>query len=271
MTKLSATSALVQLWAQQDCYQTKPARQYLSQLDLDEGRILHEQCRTVWPYYDEVIKNRKFGVAHLIGQCCSEKIEGQQLVIAGAGLDALGIETAERYAHVSVFELDRVNMDLKALLAADINMDSRQRLHFIEIYITDSVFLRKRLVENGWDPQTPTLLVLEGISYYLPEESIRKMAHIIRPKWIVFEFLKEEWEISAERAEIPRKVFDIIADRCGSPCIERYDYPTVERLFDMPVTSRHSMKQLENMRTGANRIFPTAESGWIEVCLLADP
>jgi len=73
MMNLSSTSALVLLWAQQECYQSKKARHYLSRLDLEEGKALYGQCQEVWPYYDEVIKNWKFGVFSLIEKCCSEK------------------------------------------------------------------------------------------------------------------------------------------------------------------------------------------------------
>lgn len=92
MQKLSSTSALVLLWAQQECYKSKKAKDYLSQIDLEEGKTLYEQCKYACPYYDEVIKNRKFGVFNLIKKSFSNKINIPQLVIAGAGLDALGIE-----------------------------------------------------------------------------------------------------------------------------------------------------------------------------------
>ena len=42
-------------------------------------------------------------------------------------------------------------------------------------------------------------------------ESIRKLAKAVRPQRVIFEFLKEEREIAADRAEIPRRVFDLIA------------------------------------------------------------
>lgn len=60
MLKLSSTSALVLLWAQQECYQSKKAKYYLSQLDLEDGKILYERCKEICLYYNEVIKNRKF-------------------------------------------------------------------------------------------------------------------------------------------------------------------------------------------------------------------
>jgi hypothetical protein len=70
------------LWGQQECYQSKRAKDYLNQLDLEEGKVLYEQCQEYGPHYGEVIKNRKFGIFRLIERCCSAKIKGQQLVIA---------------------------------------------------------------------------------------------------------------------------------------------------------------------------------------------
>ena len=148
MSKLSSTSALVLLWAGQECYKSKKAMEFLNQLDLEEGRDLYEKCEEICPYYDEVIKNRKDGVFNLIKKSFSNENNNFQLVIAGAGLDALGIEVTEHYANTKVFELDNENTEFKYNL--------------------------------------------------------------------------------------------------------------------------YSMKFLEQMRTGSNKYFPTEESGWIEVCLLAD-
>ncbi|MBW1679019.1 MAG: class I SAM-dependent methyltransferase, partial [Deltaproteobacteria bacterium] len=133
MSRLSSTSELVLLWARKECYQSKKARDYLKQLDLEEGKTLYERCKEVWPYYDEVIKNRKFGVFTLIKKYCTEKINCQQLVIAGAGLDALGIEVTEHYPHVKVFELDKENMDFKSHLFAKLGNKSTANITFIEI------------------------------------------------------------------------------------------------------------------------------------------
>ncbi len=52
--------------------------------------------------------------------------------------------------------------------------------------------------------------------------------------------------------------------------INRYNYSGIEKLFDnMAIRNKCSMKCLEKMRTGSNKYFPTENSGWIEVCLLA--
>ncbi len=66
MLKLSATSALVMLWAGEGCCRSERGRCYLGGLDLSGGRELYRRCNEVWPHYAEVIRNRKFGVFRLL-------------------------------------------------------------------------------------------------------------------------------------------------------------------------------------------------------------
>ena len=90
MLKLSSTSALVLLWAGQECYKSKQARAFLDQLDLEEGRSLYEQCEKVCFYYDEVIRNRKFGVFNLINKYASS----ENSMFQASALSAVNIRVA---------------------------------------------------------------------------------------------------------------------------------------------------------------------------------
>ena len=271
MLKLSSTSALVLLWAKQGWYQSKQTMGYLNQLDLEEGKTLYEQARDICPYYDEVIKNRKFGVFTLIGKCCTGKINCQQLVIAGAGLDALSIEATMHYPHLNVFELDKENMDIKSHLVAKSGNNSKGNITFIEANLLDASEVYKSLCAHGWDPVRPTLFIFEGISYYLPTDSIKNLVQVINPGWTIFEFLKKDEEVASDRVDIPRKVFGLISDLCELSNICQYNCSQLETLFsNTSIVTKYSMKQLEEMRTGSNRYFPTEDSGWIEVCLLVN-
>lgn len=271
MLKLSSTSALVLLWARQECYQSKRARDYLSQLDLEDGKILYERCKEICTYYDEVIKNRKFGVNNLVKKYFTEKIGSRQLVIAGAGFDALGIEVMELYPHVKVFELDKENMNIKSRLATKLDNESKRNIMFIEVNLLNISDVYRSLTAHGWDPIRPTLLIIEGISYYLPTESIQKLVQVINPNWTIFEFLKQDEEIATDRVNIHKKVFGLISSLCELSHIGQYNYSQLEKLFNnISILAKYSMKRLEEMRTGSNRFFPTEDSGWIEVCLLAN-
>ena len=269
MKPLSSTSALVLLWAGQECYQGTWARDYLGQLNLEDGRNLYERCRKICPYYGEVIKNRKFGVFHLVQQCLAEGAGNPQLVIAGAGFDALGLEIAELYPHVKVFELDKENMNVKSRLATASGRVAHGNIVFIEANLLNAAEVQRSLSACGWNSDDTTLLVLEGISYYLPTGAIQKLVHITKPHCVIFEFLKRDEDVAAKRVHIPREVFGLISNLCGLTNICKYRARQLGQVFDaLSVSARYSMKQLEKMRTGSNRFFPTEDSGWIEVCLL---
>lgn len=235
MLKLSSTSALVLLWARQECYQSKRARDYL------------------------------------IKKYFTKKTGSQQLVIAGAGFDALGIEVMELYPHVKVFELDKENMNIKSRLATKLGNESKRNITFIEVNLLNISDVYRSLSAHGWDPIRPTLLIFEGISYYLPTESIQKLVQVINPNWTIFEFLKQDEEIATDRINIPKKVFGLISSLCELLHIGQYNYSQLEKLFNnISILTKYSMKRLEEIRTGSNRFFPTEDSGWIEVCLLAN-
>ena len=269
MIKLSSTSALVLLWLQQECFSTKTALEYLNQLDMEEGEILYEQCHAICPYYSEVIKNRKFGVLNSVKKYFDENPRHRQLVIAAAGLDALGIEITELYPVVKVFELDSENMNIKSDLLSAIGGGQKRNIKFIQTNLLDYSGVRENLITNGWDPAEPTLLIFEGISYYLTVESTQKLFEIINPQRIVLEFLKHDDDIAFDRVAIPKKVFRKIAELCTLPDILQYKSNELDKHFrPYTIIDKYGMTRLEKMRTGANKYFPSESSGWIDICVL---
>lgn len=269
MYKLSSTSALVLLWAKNECYKSKNAKAYLDLLDLESGNKLYEECNKIWQFYNEVIKNRKFGVIELIKKALSESKDIKQIIIAGAGLDALGIEIIEYFPNLKVFELDLENMETKSHLFSKINSHSKS-ISFITVNLSNNKEVERELLKNEWNPKKQTLLIMEGISYYLTSETIKELIETIKPKRIVFEFLKQKEDITSERSIIADEVFGLISNQCDCPKIIRYDYPQIERSFHRPILIKQSMKHLEKERVGINKHFPTKNSGWIDVCLLGE-
>jgi len=312
--KLSSTSALVLLWSGREHLRGRAARAYFDRLDLEEGRTLRDRCEAVCPYYAEVIRNRKHGVLNFIGQALAAAgDEPAQVVIAGAGLDPLGLELAERHPDVAVFEIDRENMDVKQKLFREggatqgphVSQASEpaqswgssqgsqkpqehQASHtpsvaLVTADLADAAAVRRGLVEAGWRPGRFTVLLLEGVSYYLAPEALRALVATVRPDAFVVEYLKPAAAIASDRAAIPEQVFGVIAQACALPEIRRHDTTTLRALLDeadegdkagerrgggLTVVARHGMAALERQRTDANRFFATEDSGWIEVALM---
>lgn len=268
MTKLSSTSALVLLWTGQEPYKSKLAKDYFNALDLTPGLTLFKTCNEICPYYNEVILNRKFGVFKLISECLNNNKNINQVIIAGSGLDPLGIEITEFYPRLKVFELDTENMDVKSGIFTKLSDTSGEKIPFITVDLLNSSEVYERLKLHDWNPYEHTLLILEGISYYLPIESLQNLFKVIEPDRTVFEYLKQKEEIYAEQNDIAEKVFGIISEECGGPNIIRYSSSNIKDQFGSPVLTRYNMKELEMLRNGSNKYFPDEKSGWIEVCLL---
>ncbi len=267
--KLSSTSALVLLWAGREHLSGNLAKAWLDTLNLDEGRSLFAACNEICPYYAEVICNRKYGVRMFIAETLTAG-KVTQVVIAGAGLDPLGIDLAETYPEVRIFEVDRDNMEAKKHVYAELHHGVvNNHPTFVTADLADAATTRKALRAQGWNPETSTVLVLEGISYYLAAESLQNLVRTLHPHRIVCEYLKPEEQIAADRVMIPQQVFDLIARQCELPEIRRYDAAALGQLLDgMCVMQRMSMSALEKARTAKSRYFPAEESGWIEVSLL---
>lgn len=264
--KLSSTSALVLLWAGREHLRGASARAYLDRLDLEEGRALLAACDAACPYYAEVIRNRKHGVREFVKGCIAEAgVSATQVVIAGAGLDPLGIDLVETHPGLRVFEVDRENMSRKA---DAVSATGGVPPVFVEADLGDVAAVSGSLRFAGWNPLQSTVLVLEGITYYLEPATLRALADALRPRAVVAEYLKPADRIDALRASIPDAVFGRIAGDCALPAIHRHDADGLAVLLGMRLRDRRGMMELERARTNANRWFPADASGWIEVALL---
>ena len=269
MVKLSSTSALVLLWAKQNCYTTLQAKEFLEQLDLKEGVFLYEEIKSkIWEHYDEVIKNRKFGIAKHIKDVVRIQPE-TQIIIAGAGYDPLGIELVSTYPKVTVFELDRDNMKEKDSLIKKIPSIDYSRLQFLTIDLTQAEDIYKALLNSNWKENHPTLLVFEGISYYLSPRELKKIVSNIPVEHIIIEFLNFSGSLSQEYASIAQKVFSFIQQQCNLPDIQMYNIDTLTQLLAPLSVKKHlTMSDLEYARHKKQHFFSEENNGWIEILTL---
>jgi hypothetical protein len=270
---LSATSALVLLWSGPEPYTSREAGRYRDLLDLSAGVPLHELCTGIWRHYGEVIKNRKHCIMELMEQCAAADNGLCQVVVVGAGLAPLGVEWKARHPSSAVFELDGTNMGLKRRLVSSLGEESLEGMHFICVDLVDAGLVEERLAESGWSRGEPTLLIMEGITYYLPRDVVRRLVmlfrHAGRRSRAILEYLKPEGAISPDRRWIPAGIFGTIRDACGAPPIARFSRREIASWPGVGQLAVRSMSEIERGRTGRNEHFPTDESGWIELSMLA--
>ena len=108
--QLSATSAMVLLWAKEEIYQTGYAKQYLDTVDLEAGHPLRLECEKAWENCHEILRNRKHTIFNLIKNNLNKT---HQLIILASGLDPLALKVLDINSKTKIFEIDICNMDVK--------------------------------------------------------------------------------------------------------------------------------------------------------------
>lgn len=274
VTNLESTSALVLLWAGGDIHRNFLPSEFRKFLSLESGKELHFKCNQIWPNYSEVIKNRKRCVLDLVQmEIRNDKLV--QVIILGAGMDTLSLEILSQNRDVKIFEID-YSMERKKTIIEKIDFTIFNSLSLISSNLKNSKDLLKSLKKSGWNPKNSTLVVLEGISYYLSQTEMEKILKIFQSKnkknHIILEYLLTEDLVSKRMGLIPKKIFDLIANDTGLSFITRYNQDKIKKMIKIlngSIVKRFTMKEMELKRTGNNVFFKRTKSGWIEVSYIS--
>ncbi len=270
LTRLSDTSALVTLLAGDDVHTSAYSSRYRVLLDLSAGRSLLRRCTAVWPHLNELVKNRKKCILEETLRCIGAGTN--QVIILGSGLDPLSLEIVSRTEGVHVYEVDAEQMDTKRELVGKAAPEAAGRITCVAADLARPPEVVRKVTAAGWDGSASSVLVLEGISYYLRQPDLWAILSLFgedSTNDILMEYMVPPNMIAPERAQIPDGVFGVILQSLDYPMsIARFGHEEVrsraEKINGL-VVRRHTMRSIEFSRTGANRHFPTDESGWIEV------
>lgn len=264
--KISATSALVLNWTTADVWRTKAAQDYFRNLDLQEGDDLLQRFSEREHYmHTQSVSNRKY----FISQCAHDfaaKHAQPQLIILGAGIAPLAVDVASRYPEAIIFDIDRHLMEeKKSLLKGQF-----PGIRMLTCDVTDIPALKTTLSENGWQPAQPTLVVLEGLVYYLQKQDLRNLLLFFAGNQtaVCGDFAPAFETIAPVNRQYGIDVFKKIHDAVGGPPITFYKPEAYLSLledcgYNNPV--RVSMTTIQKERTGNSTPFEEEESAWISL------
>lgn len=274
--KLADTSAFVTLLAGDDVHTSDYASKYRDTLDLSSGESLLRRSRLVWPHLDQLVKNRKSCILELVTECIAGGVA--QVVVLGSGVDQLSLELASRTRNVRMYEVDFDQMDAKQSLVRRIAPDTVGRIFHVTADLACPGEVVRGVESAGWDGSIPSILVFEGISYYLEQKDLWGVMAAFGKNAandIILEYIVPSTMIDPARSHIPDEVFGIIRKSLADPiAISRLDYDTIRsrvNLMGGRVVSRHTMRSMELKRTGTNLHFSTDRSGWVEICRISIP
>jgi O-methyltransferase involved in polyketide biosynthesis len=272
--KLEPTAAFVMKLAEPLFLSDALTRRYYRQLDISSAQELTEDYRQagIYELAQELMCNRKFAVRHCLLRALDEETMAQVVILA-AGKSPLGLEAAtrkpEKIRHI--FEVDVSSLAQKAELYHALAPATRGKVSFIEQDITGER-LPDILREHGFDTGISTILVLEGITHYLPQAACfeiltRFASHHRRHRLIIeygqpFDRLDDEVRPKAETA------YGAIERRYHVQGMVKYTSQEIDRMLKQlggELLEVLPLEAMEKLRTGVNRHFTRPGSGWLEV------
>ena len=277
--RLHPTAALVILWSL-PLYAggLAPVREFVEMLDLSSGEDLVRRCDAICDWYGEVILNRKHFIKSLVEKLLAESEnrvgKEMQIVILAAGKSPLAlellIEASSRIARI--FEVDLAGIEEKMKLYSRLAPDIALKLRCLTADVTSDDLLF-RLAGEGFNPEAPSIILMEGISYYLPKEDLEKIVSKFRSggrNQFIVEYLVPCSELKSARRTIPKGIFSLIRKEAGADGTICYTELELSRMFQRSggrEISCTDMSEMELLRLGFNKRFCERKDGWIK-CFL---
>lgn len=143
---------------------------------------------------------------------------------------------------------------------------------FVTANISNKEELRRRLIDSGWNPNKKTIVVAEGLSYYLKKDTLWNSLELFHSphndNYLIFEYYKQDKNVDIEFQEIAKKGFGLIYEDIS--VLTRYDIKVIKSQLSSwkgNIVDVYTLKRAENERYGFNKIFPNEKSGWVEIAL----
>lgn len=279
---LSDTSDCVLYWTRKDVYKHANTLKYLQYVDLSKGKQVFEYYeKDIWSHYDQVIINRKQAIRHLCFEFLSQTLKKHpkaQVVILAAGLDPLSLELASYFDSIYVLDMDLEKMDVKKQLLQKIQTQNKLKSHIecATLDISNAQLINEKLLllekSKHYDKNIPTLLIAEGISYYITQkqlwDGIKLFASKQKHNALILEYLLPWSMIDSKFVHIPKTVFQKIQEGFGVSNIEQYSEDKINKelqLINSRIEKSYSLKDIEYMRFKKNKLFCKDNTGWIKV------
>ena len=170
-----------------------------------------------------------------------------------------------------VIEVDVAGMAEKHRLYSAVTPHLADRIACVTADITTAGFSAGMLeAQGGYQPDAPTIVLFEGISYYITEAQLRRAMSIFRSakqqNLIILEHLLPCALVNEARRSIPSGIFQTIGAYAGLSSIRCYSLSDVESLFQSMCcveVRHHSLADMERLRKGKPRRFVEDGDGWI--------
>jgi O-methyltransferase involved in polyketide biosynthesis len=257
--ELEPTAALVMDWAR-DLYRTGSASAFYARLDLSAGHLMREECDRICPWYPEVMMNRKWFIRHLASLMVSQANGPCQVILLAAGKSPLALELLDSFPEkiAAVFETDIAGMEEKQQLYHEVAPDSARKIRCVPADLYDRDGTADAIMATGmYHPDRISVIVFEGISYYLPAEITSGILSAFTSRFsknsVILDYLSPCRLVREDRRYISRGIWGIIHRDCQSPLPITYSPDDLEGMLSRSGCSHiqsHTMDEMEYLRRG---------------------
>ena len=209
-------------------YPDPESQKFLSALDLSEGQKMYNSIRHLEPHLSHTILNRKFFVQNQIRTILKQKGPSTQVLLPACGWDPLPVRMSKEFPKNSFFCLDRDSVHIQKKWVQ--KRMPQAPIFYSQADITDSDRCVQLWTKQGWNKNKPSLIVLEGITYYIPPtpfwSALKKLTRTIQSEFFICgDFLVDgkQQKISPLSQKMGKDVFDMIKKSCGQ---KYYPYST---------------------------------------------
>jgi O-methyltransferase involved in polyketide biosynthesis len=272
--ELEPTAALVMDWAK-DLYRTGNVSAFVSTLDLSAGHRIRQECDSVCPWYTEVMLNRKWFIRHSASKIITAQDRPCQALILASGKSPLALELLENCPGriASVIETDIAGMEEKQRTYRAVAPKAAERIRCVDADLYDPEGTREAIAGTGmFDHELPTIIVFEGISYYLPpavsSAVLSQFTSESRQNAVILDSLLPCRLVREDRRYISRGIWGIIHRDCNVKKTITYSPEEMESMLSAAGCTQvrhHAMDEMERLRTGKNQYFVANSDGWIRI------
>lgn len=275
--KLEPTAAFVMKLASDLFKKDTLTKEFLNQLDLSSASelIQDHQREGIFQLTQESMCNRKFTVRQCLMNLVDQMEAPVQIVILAAGKSPLALELLHRRRDKikKVFEVDITPFEEKKSVYGRLAPSLRDHVAFIEQDIC-SAKLRTDMKKQGFDPDAPSVIVMEGITHYIPkkkfEQCLSRFVSKGRKNRVIIEYGPPLETLASWVQPKAEKVYELIEKRYFSQGVIKHTPREIGEILEDQggrLIKHYAMNEMEYLRKGKNEFFHEPNSGWVELVL----
>lgn len=255
-------------------YKSEEAKKYLANLHSQVQKELNlNQLFSECIYCEDMIKARKFKIHETIFNYLKNN-QVNQVIILGSGFSPLSLEISSHFPQLRIFEIDCISFSLKKELY---KFKNQPNIFFIKENIANSQKILKALQKNSWFFNVQTLVVAEGLSYYIPKKMFWQTIELFKSQnkknLFIFDYFISQNEIATASSMLVKANYEVIKKYLNLKHLTRYTRKDVFSFLKKMGATKINIKfvfETAQKSSNSQNLVNNKNNGWLGVvfCLI---